>query len=222
MTDARTTRHRVLAAVAADLRPVRPVLPPRVRTLFLLPLAAVVTLLAINRYQRPGLAELTPFLSWGLSAVQWSLGVLVLGVAFREATPGSWLSRRQLTSLLLVTSGLILATTWLTYAAQPWFIPRGRALILTYLCFVGPLKLGIPLLLLASYLTARAVPTTPVRVGALCGLAAGVIVDAGWRLTCQFTAPLHVMTAHAAAILALGAGGALLGAAFDRLGPWRS
>ena len=46
--------------------------------------------------------------------------------------------------------------------------------------------------------------------GALCGLAAGLMADAGWRLFCHYSDPAHVFGAHTLAILITTATGSLL------------
>lgn len=217
MNSADTTHDRVLQAVAADLRPVRAVRSPLARAAALAPVAALLTFLAISSYGRRDLAQLGAAIAWGLSAAQWMVGLAVMGVALREATPGSALSRRTVWAGALAILALLVTTTWVTYAVHPTHMPPHRALLLSYLCFVGPLKLGLPLVMLATLLASRAFPTTPARVGALCGLGAGLMMDSGWRLTCWITAPAHVLGAHLAAVLALGACGALMGIGFDRL-----
>ncbi|HUQ88064.1 MAG TPA: NrsF family protein, partial [Vicinamibacterales bacterium] len=50
-------------------------------------------------------------------------------------------------------------------------------------------------------LAARAYPTRPAIAGALLGLGAGLMADAGWRIFCHFSEPAHVLSAHLAAVL---------------------
>jgi hypothetical protein len=54
---------------------------------------------------------------------------------------------------------------------------------------------------LGSVLAARAYPTRPALAGALIGLGAGLIADAGWRIFCHFSEPAHVLSAHLAAVV---------------------
>jgi hypothetical protein len=49
-----------------------------------------------------------------------------------------------------------------------------------------------------------------VIAGALLGLGAGLIADAGWRIFCHFSEPAHVLSAHLAAIVMSTAIGSLL------------
>ena len=76
--------------------------------------------------------------------------------------------------------------------------------------------LSTPLLVLASVLVARAFPSRPALAGALTGLAAGVLTDAGWRIGCFVSAPGHVIGAHWLAVAAMTALGAAVAALADR------
>ncbi len=59
----------------------------------------------------------------------------------------------------------------------------------------------MPVVALASILAARAYPTRPAVAGALLGLGAGLMADAGWRIFCHFSEPAHVLSAHLAAVV---------------------
>jgi hypothetical protein len=63
----------------------------------------------------------------------------------------------------------------------------------------------------------RLLPGRPAIAGALCGLGAGLLTDAGVRLFCWVTEPLHVLVAHGGAIAALVVLGALLATGIDRI-----
>ena len=65
----------------------------------------------------------------------------------------------------------------------------------------------------SAVLSTRAFPLRPAVAGALYGLGAGLIADAGLRLWCEFSAPAHVLAAHLGAVIlsmALGAAAALV------------
>jgi hypothetical protein len=78
------------------------------------------------------------------------------------------------------------------------------------LCFTWSAVSAWPAVAVAAVLAARAYPTRPAFTGALLGLGAGLMADAGWRLFCHFSEPAHVLAAHLAAVLASAAAGALL------------
>ena len=69
------------------------------------------------------------------------------------------------------------------------------------LCFAGSAATALPVIALASVLASRAYPVRPAVAGALIGLGAGLMADAGWRVFCHFTEPSHVLSAHLLAIV---------------------
>ena len=218
MTDAAmVTRDRVRRVVERDLRPVRPLWSPLRRVAVLAPIAVAVAALAASKYGlRHDVGQLGAVVTWGLSALEWTLGFVILGLALRQAVPGYGVSLRILTTGCVATAVLIVAATFMTYAIHPEFVPAAKAWRVWYLCLVGPLQIAAPLMIAAVALAVRATPTRPAAVGALCGVAAGIVCDSGWRLTCSFSAPAHVFGAHVLAVLLLAATGAMLGAAGDR------
>ena len=89
-------------------------------------------------------------------------------------------------------------------------VPLRAALVVGGMCFAGSLASALPLVALAGALAARAFPLRPAVAGALYGLGAGLIADAGWRLFCEFGAPSHVLVAHLGAVVAASGTGAAL------------
>jgi len=210
--------ERVRRIVAADLRPVKPLRSPGRRALLITPFALVIALLAATSYGwREDFDQLGPLITWGFSALQWTLGLFVLALALRDAIPGGSMPRRTFLTAATLTASAIVMITVVTYSAHPTFVPPALAWPMWYECFLGPLELGALILIVATVLAARALPTRPTRVGALSGLAAGLITDSGWRLTCWITVPAHVLGTHALAVAALVAIGAGVGALVDRL-----
>jgi hypothetical protein len=210
----------LLSAVRGSLWPVRPYLPPSLRALALLPVG-VVLLVGIPAFwsPRPNLALLGGFAAWGLSALQMLLGLTIVGVALREAVPGQELSRRTLAALVLLGVLLFLALT----LTSEWLAPvalRRRVWVLEAIgCFRMAAMWGVPALAIAVWPTVRASPTRPLVASAVCGLGTGLMTDAGMRLFCGISTVSHVLVGHGAAILLLGALGALVGAVADRLRP---
>ena len=210
--------ERVRRIVSQDLRPVKPLSPPARRALMIAPIALGVAVLAATRYGwREDFDQLGPIITWGFSALQWTLGLVVLALALREAIPGGSVSRVVLLNAGMVTATAIVVITAVTYAAHPTFVPPSLAWPMWYLCFLGPLEFGTPIVIVATVLAARALPARPSTVGALSGLAAGLITDSGWRLTCWITVPAHVLGTHALAVAALAVLGAAIGTLVDRV-----
>jgi hypothetical protein len=221
VSDRTTIAERLHAMVASDLRPVRRRWSPAHRLVLLAPLAVVGARLAERAYGRSDLAMLGVVNAWGLSAIQWVLGLIVLGVALRLAVPGHTVSRRTVLVTLASAVVAISAITAITYLLHPTVPRPGRYWHVWYYCVTGSLQLSLPLLILSTILVARSFPTNPAGIGALCGLGAGVVTDAGWRLTCWVSAPAHVLGAHFVAVALAGLSGAVLSSVLDRW-RWRS
>jgi hypothetical protein len=202
-------RERVRAIVARDLKPVRPLLGPGRRLLLLIPIASAAGVFAPIVYGHRDFEPLGPFASWGLSAFEWTAGLLILAVALRQAVPGRGVSRRFVVAALVGAPVIILLVTIVTFFIEPTAMPPGVAFRYWVECVKWPMAIAAPMLLVASVLAMRAFPTRPGVVGALCGLAAGVLADSGWRLACEVSAPSHVLESHGLAVLLMAiAGGA--------------
>jgi hypothetical protein len=78
-------------------------------------------------------------------------------------------------------------------------------------CSTRTILLGLPALALAGWLLRRGLTMRPTVAGALAGLGAGLLADASWRVYCEVSDPLHVLTAHASGIVTLSLIGALAG-----------
>ena len=207
----------LLRAVAADHRPVRPLAPAWRRTLALAPLGMLAVITAPLYWGwRSNLAELGPFLAYGVSGLQALLGLAVVGAALREAVPGRALSRG---ALLLTLASAVAAEVGVTLATAhraPVVVPPGVWLRYAWECLGMATVIGLPVLAAAGWLSARALPTRPALAGALYGLGAGLVADGGTRLFCWDSEPAHVLVSHGGAILALAAAGALAAVLVDR------
>ncbi|MGE4221994.1 MAG: NrsF family protein [Vicinamibacterales bacterium] len=200
----------LLTRVEADLAPVRPAstvggvgrwLPLALAVLVGLPLYVGV---------RSDAQQLGPWLTWGVSAVQFMTGIWFVWAGATEGRPDRRLPTRLLGGALGAAAVLVIGVTSLTYAVSPTTLgealPPWRA---GTFCFQGSVFAAAPLLLLAGGLLGRTLPGLPWLTGALFGAGAGMTADATWRLMCPVSDPWHVLTAHGGAVLALGALGAI-------------
>ncbi len=198
-------------AIARDLRPVRPLRTPWTRALLLAPLGFVllVGIPAMFRVRNDA-SILGPFLLWGLSIIQVVAGVALAGLALREVVPGRQAGIAA--NLVSVTLGVTLAlvVTFVTFQVSPTVVPPGQWRLWNIVCFSHSFVLGMPVLLVILLLASRGLMWHPATVGALSGLAAGLMADSGWRAFCYASEPSHVLVGHVGAILALAAAGALL------------
>jgi hypothetical protein len=204
-------------AIARDLSPARPLLPPATRALALAPLAiaTVIAIPALNFY-RPDLVEIGMLRIWGLSIVEAASGLLIIGLALRESIPGRNLSHAAIVAAM--SGGLALPVIIYLITADRFDLgpsPRAMAFV-SAVCFRTAAAAAIPGLIASTVLVARAFPLRPGVAGALYGLGCGIIADAGLRLFCEFTVPVHVIGAHVGAVVASMFAGAIVARLFTR------
>jgi hypothetical protein len=205
------------ARIAADLRPVRPMLRPWQRVLVCLPAvllacAAAPVLLGV----RGDVGQMGPWLAWGGSFVQLALAIVLVLAAFREAVPAEGVARDVAGALIAAGAAAAIALAFVTAIVSPEPRARPETFGDWFFCWRGALMVGAPMLLLLLVLAGRGLLVRPWLGGALAGLAAGSAVDAGWRLYCSYSSPVHVLTSHGGAVLALAIAGTIGGAALGR------
>lgn len=197
-----TTPPDLRAAIAADLKPTRPLPPPSRRSLTVLPLAGaiLVGIPLLHRF-RIDIARLGMTRAWVLSIAQSIAGVVLVALALRESVPGREIPRRTLTFAL--AAGLLIPVAILALTAQVTFLGSRPGLwwIDSVICFRVSALAAAPALLASAALAARAYPLRPAIAGALYGFGSGLIADAGLRLYCEYSVPGHVLIAHGGAIL---------------------
>ena len=202
--------------IVGSLTPVRPLPTPLHRAWMLLPPALLLAVAApLLNGERADLERYAPLLTWGGTGLQSLLGLWLLTLAFREAVPGRNVSRRVLALAVALTPLCVLGIGLLTNAASPRAVPAGREAQFWVECVLGPLAIGTPFMMLATLMAVRAFPTRPAILGALTGMSAGILSDAGWRLSCQFSEPAHIVGSHGLAILGLTIAGSLVAVAAD-------
>ena len=191
------------AAISRDLRPVTPLPRPAWRALPLWPIAILLLIAAVFIF---GLRRDAPQLGWTLtwiaSTLQMLFGLLLSTMALREAVPGTTLSDRTIRVAFATALVGVTTLTWLTWLTSPTYILQpAYAAYVWRVCVAGTVISALPALAVSGYLVARAFPLRPRLAGALYGVGAGLMADAGWRLFCHFSAPGHVFGAH---ILGIG------------------
>jgi hypothetical protein len=208
--------NRYRDAIINDLAPVRPLPKPSRRVWLLVPIGLLLAATApfVNGI-RGDLLPYAPLLTWGATGLQAMLGLWLLALGFREAVPGRNVSALSLASAAVLTVMLVSTITVLTNAASATVVPAGREWRDWMECVVWPAAIGSPFMVIATLMAARAFPTRPAIAGALCGLSAGVLSDAGWRLSCWISDPVHLAESHALAILTLTAAGSLVATLLD-------
>ena len=204
------------AQLAADYQPVRPLASPLARMLWLLPIAVLTTAAAPLVFDiRADAIRLGWLGLWGASSLQVLIGLALIVAALREAVPGRGWNPTAAALWITLPLALVLLVTLNSWEASPLLV-RGGWWLVGVLCLGGSLASALPVVTLASVLAARAYPTRPALAGALLGLGAGLMADAGWRVFCHFSEPAHVLSAHVGAVLMSMLVGSVLSAAICR------
>ena len=214
----------LMRAIAQDLRPVKPSPQPLQLALRMVPLALLVSsliLLAIGpRYDS---RILGPLLTWGASAAQFVLAMVLVWIAAHESTPAGRLPRQMVYLAAAAGFLLVIFVTLLTFSTSPATEPllrvppranemlRDSPWIMGFACGIGSTLAGGILVLFFSWVFRNSLAIRPTVAGALYGAGAGLAINAGWRIACPFSTPWHALGAHGAAIIATVILGALIG-----------
>ena len=214
----------LMRAIAQDLRPVKPSPQPLQLALRMVPLALLVSsliLLAIGpRYDS---RILGPLLTWGASAAQFVLAIVLVWIAAHESTPAGRLPRQMVCLAAAAGSLLVVFVTLLTFSTSPATEPllrvpsrvnemlRDSPWIMGFACGIGSTLAGGILVLFFGGVFRNSLAIRPTVAGALYGAGAGLAINAGWRIACPFSTPWHALGAHGAAIIATVILGALIG-----------
>jgi hypothetical protein len=208
--------HALRARLARTYAPVRPLPSPALRVLWVVPFA-VLSLVAAQAFfeLRVDAPRLGWSGTWGISLAQVVVGLGLVVAALREAVPGRGWSLTAAAIWLVLPLILMVGVTYASWDLSPVRI-RGQWLLVSGMCLAGSAVSAFPSVALAGILAARAYPTRPLLAGALLGLGAGVMADAGWRLFCHFSEPTHVLAAHLGGVIVAAAAGCALSASLAR------
>jgi hypothetical protein len=200
----------LLAAISRDLRPVKPAPLPSRLALRVAPLALVIASLILLIGLRKDAVLLGPLLTWGASIAQFGLAIALTWIAVRESTPARRLPTNLVWIATAATSLVVIAISLWTFAVSPVSKPlHVSPLVMGVACGVGGTLAGALLVVLFTLVFRRSLVARPGLAGALYGAGAGVAVNAGWRLACSLSTPLHSIGAHGSAIVATALLGAL-------------
>ena len=205
------TPSQLRARLAADYTAVQPLPSPLVRAMWVTPLALLALVAAPSIFNvREDANRLGWWITWGASLAQAMVGFAAIVAALRESVPGRAWRLPQLLWWIAAPLGVLIAVTFASASLSA--IPLGGSAwgVVSLVCLTGSAAMALPIVALVNVMAVRAYPTRPVVAGALLGLGAGVIADAGWRIFCHFGEPSHVLSAHLGGVaLATVAGAAL-------------
>jgi hypothetical protein len=211
------------AAIRPDLRRVRRLPSPLVRTAWLAPLAVLTLVAASWLFSFRGDAGVLGWtLTWATSAAQVVVALALIALALRDAVPGRSVTTPLVLLVAAVALGFSAAITLRTWSVSPTIIRGLSPVWVGEICFVGTVVSALPLLVGAAVLAGRAFAVRPWSSGALYGLGAGIGADAGWRLFCHFSDPAHVFPTHTGAVIATMALGVMVAVLSQRVSAGRS
>ena len=207
-------------SISADLEPVRPLPPAWMRTLKAAAVAAVGLALVITIFKlspRADLEQIPMWLSWGCTALQLGVGILLLGMALREAIPGQGVPLGAValgigTAVLIqVLVGIV---TWMHSTGMPLVDGHGMSAGIT--CTTHDVAMALPALAVTLWLVFRALPLRPSIAGLLGGAGAAVTADALTHVLCPMSDLRHVLVWHTGALIGLMLIGWLTGKLWER------
>ncbi|HEY3738781.1 MAG TPA: NrsF family protein [Bryobacteraceae bacterium] len=215
----------LLRAIAEDLKPVKPSPRPLRRALQMAPVALLVSsliLLAVGI--RSDFRMLGPLLTWGASAAQFMLAMMLVWIAAHESTPAGRLPKGAVYSATAAAFLVVVAITLSTFSVSPvggtlrvaGGASKAPLWIVDLICGVGSTVAGGILVWVFTRMFRNSLATRPTVAGALYGAGAGLAINAGWRIACPFSTPEHSLGAHGAAIVATAILGALIGRSVGR------
>jgi len=144
------------------------------------------------------------------------LAIALVWIAAHEGTPAGRLSRPVVRSVAAAACVAVVSITLVTASlTPPGRPPRVSPWIVGFGCGLGSTMAGGILILLFSLVYRKSIAARPTVAGALYGAAAGVAINADWRLVCPNSTLPHTLGAHGSAIIATMFLGALLGRAWE-------
>jgi len=194
-------------AISDDFKPVKPLPPAWMRTLYAVAVAAAglaVVVAAFKLTLRPDMDQIPMWLSWGCTALQLVVGVVLVGMALREAVPGSGVPTGAVT--LAVCTGVVMQilvgiATWMHSPGMPLVKDHGLEAGVT--CSTHDAALALPALAITLWLVFRALPLRPSVAGLLGGTGAAVSADAINHILCPMSDLRHVLVWHTGMIFGL-------------------
>jgi len=206
--------------ISADLAPVRPLSPAWMRTLYAVAVAAAGLAIVVAAFKlslRPDIEQLPMWLSWGCTTLQLVVGIVLVGMALREAVPGSGVPAGAVALALstgVVMQILVGIATWMHSPGMP--LMQGHGFKAGVTCSTHDLALALPALAITLWLVFRALPLRPSIAGLLGGTGAAVTADAINHILCPMSDLRHVLVWHTGMLFGLMIVGWVAGKLWER------
>jgi hypothetical protein len=206
-----------MAAVKADLAPVRPLAAPwrRAGPVTFWAAAAFAAVLALLG-PRSDWAVLGMPLTFGASSVAVAAGLGLVVLALAKAVPGRGAATLTLASGAAAGLALAALVASLTRLASPGVRVADPLLTKGPACFAIHVLIGLSALALVAALVFRARPVRAAGALALGGLGAALMAEGLYRLHCGISDLRHVGVWHGGAVLAVALAGLAAGSWWDR------
>jgi hypothetical protein len=162
---------------------------------------------------RPDYRELSALYAFGLPAVMYCSGMLLLGLAVSRGRSGAGPRPRWVRlSVLILPLLFVLSTLWIEVGDHSMIPQSAKAAWSAHLaCGAMTLMLGAIPFALALLALRYAFPVHAAARGALVGLCCGLAATATIHLHCPVTVTSHILLSHGGPLLALTLLGGLLG-----------
>lgn len=208
-------------AIEGDLAPVRPLHPAWVRTMLAVAILAVVLAFVLAKASfRPDMDQLPMWLSWGCSVLQLALGVLLVGLALREAIPGRSIPGGAVRVAAITALVVQILVGVATSIYSPALTMAGSGVTPGIGCLKHEAAMALPTFIATLWLVFRALPLRAPIAGLLGGAGATVASDAVIHLLCPMSNLSHVLVWHTGSVVLFMALGWGAGIIWERL-RWR-
>jgi hypothetical protein len=209
-------------ALESDWREVRPLPPSWRRALVAAAVAAAVAAVALVSFEmRSDIHSIPIWTSWGCAVLELVAGIVLIGVALRQAVPGHGLPSsvvRTFAMTALVVHVAVGVVTALSSLDPP---PSSGTLLHGVTCLSHGCALAVPCLAVTLWLIFRALPTHAPIAGLLGAGGAAICADAVTHLLCPISGLRHVLIWHTGAIVIVMMLGWVAGKVWERA-HWRS
>jgi hypothetical protein len=183
--------------------------------------ATAVAALAVGTIAlRDDLGQMPLWLSWGFSALELIVGVVIVGLALREAVPGAGAPIGAVWTALAVGLALHVVVGLATWMHGPGMVKGGDWLSIGIGCMAHDAVRVLPIFVVTVWLVFRALPLRAPVAGLLGGGGAALAGDAITHLLCPMSDMRHVLVWHTGAVLGFMAVGYAVGVLWQRL-RWR-
>jgi hypothetical protein len=205
-------------AVEDDLQPIRPLHPAWMRTMVAVAFLAVVLAFVLAKASlRADIEQIPMWLSWGCSALQLGLGVLLIGMAMREAVPGDGSPAGAVRAAAVTALVVQILVGVATSIYSPAIAMPGSGFAPGIGCFKHEAMMALPSFAATLWLVFRALPLRAPTAGLLGGAGATVASDAVIHLLCPVSDLPHVLVWHSGAVIVFMALGWVVGAIWQRM-----